>query len=948
MKKNKPKPNNIQTERGVNMQETKRAGQSDQPFENPMFIIPQKPLTVYFDSIPQELKDRPQWVVWNMEWKKDKATGKELKTEKPTKVPYQPSGGVAKADTPSTWSTFDEVTKAYHTKRFHGIGYMFSIDDPYTGIDFDGCIDESGIIQDKYSNWINEFDSYTEYSQSGTGVHIIIRGSLRSLLKPDGTGKKNTGLNVEVYDHKRFFIFTGKHIPHTLNEPQERQTKLEEWFHSVFKQTNNKVVNISKKGSSKNRHLTNEQVIRLCSENEKWGSNFTKLFGECDTSKYNFDDSSADQALCNYLANMTQNPEQIDELFRMSSLYRDKWERSDYREGTISKAIQSVIEYRTNNDFYSYETPDTPIYEEWLNLLETTSYSVDTSGKLCLNKEVKNRKTQEWNMVQIPLCNFLARITKETTEDDGLEVIKKLELVGVRETGVLLEPIQVPIKDFESLSWVVEKWGTLCNMEPEPNVKNKVRHAIQELSKEQKQEYTYTHLGFRKIGGKWVYLHAGGAIGSEQVKVNVEQNNLSSYSLPEPAENLKESIQASIRMKDVAEPHISLSLLAMVGLAPLCEPFRKAKIEPAFILWLVGLSGSRKSTIAGCVLNHFGDFGNKSLPATFKDTVNALEKKAYLVKDSLLVIDDFHPTDHERKPMEQKAEYLLRGYGDRVGKERMKQDTSIRKGYAPQGLCIVTGESLPNSSRSGLARLLAVNVDKTTGVKNEVLDTFQTPEHSLKLRESYRGYIEWLLPQFDELPSALNDKFILYRKGVQEQAKETGQHGRINETIAWLLIGLSKYLQYSVDHGAITEFERKNMLQLAKQEFMKLGYQHTENIQEEKKSSMFLSALKELIATEQVTIPHRYTGSPLGNQHSLNLIGYNDDEHLYLLPDTTIGVINKFYEKQNRSFNISKNMLYKEFEDEGILQKAKEHTKNIKINGSQSRYLMIRKSFLES
>ena len=338
---------------------------------------------------------------------------------------------------------------------------------------------------------------------------------------------------------------------------------------------------------------------------------------------------------------------------------------------------------------------------------------------------------------------------------------------------------------------------------------------------------------------------------------------------------------------------------------------------------------------------------SSTLPATFKDTVNALEKKAYLVKDSLLVIDDFHPSDHDRKPMEQKAEYLLRGYGDRVGKERMKQDTSIRKGYAPQGLCIVTGESLPISSRSGLARLLAVDVDKNTGVNNQVLDKFQTVEHSLKLRESYRGYIEWLLPQMDELSTTLSELFLNLRKGIQEQV-ESGQHGRLNETIVWLLIGLQFYTKYALDHQAITPDERKELLTLAKKHFMELGSKHTETIQEEKKSNMFCVALRELVATKQVCVQSKDGLSSLGGEFHSDRIGYYDENHLYLFPETTKGIVEQFYKKQGRTFSISLKMLYRELSNENLLVFGTDGqpTKQVKVEGKNQRFLVIEKTII--
>ena len=58
--------------------------------------------------------------------------------------------------------------------------------------------------------------------------------------------------------------------------------------------------------------------------------------------------SEADLALCNHLAFWTGgDPARIDSLFRQSGLMRDKWDREDYRDRTIAKALEGRTEYYT-------------------------------------------------------------------------------------------------------------------------------------------------------------------------------------------------------------------------------------------------------------------------------------------------------------------------------------------------------------------------------------------------------------------------------------------------------------------------------------------------------------------------------------------------------------------------------------------------------------------------
>jgi putative DNA primase/helicase len=145
-------------------------------------------LLVKVESIPEELRARPQWVVW-------KAVG-----DKPDKVPYSARTGRRASSTDLlTWATFQEALEAYENGDYAGLGFMFSSADPYTGIDLDDCVDENGEIAGWALEIVRYFDSYTELSSTGTGLHVIVRGNVPNRRKGE----------VEVYSSKRFFTVTG-------------------------------------------------------------------------------------------------------------------------------------------------------------------------------------------------------------------------------------------------------------------------------------------------------------------------------------------------------------------------------------------------------------------------------------------------------------------------------------------------------------------------------------------------------------------------------------------------------------------------------------------------------------------------------------------------------------------------------------------------------------------
>lgn len=291
------------------------------------------------ESIPEELKKRNQWVLWKLE--------KRIPTdEKETKVPYAITGRRASADDPGTWASFQDALDAYLRSPgiYNGLGYVFSTDDPFTGIDLDSdpgkgefvCMyDEGllGILTDEAEEIISALNSYAEYSQSGTGIHVIVKGKV--------PGKRKRIGNFEMYDSGRFFVVTGNHLDGTPKTIEPRQAEVDALYNRFF--GSDKKTDTNKKGfelpAPKSPRMDDEIILSIARHSEN-GEKFRALYDYGDVHKYHGgDDSAADQGLCNLLAFFTQDPDQIDRLFRGSALMREKWERDDYRERTIQKAI---------------------------------------------------------------------------------------------------------------------------------------------------------------------------------------------------------------------------------------------------------------------------------------------------------------------------------------------------------------------------------------------------------------------------------------------------------------------------------------------------------------------------------------------------------------------------------------------------------------------------------
>jgi len=146
------------------------------------------------DDAIAELTDYDQWVAWDI--------------RKGRKIPINPmtQGHPASVDDPLTWNSFERAIACKRAHELEGQGFVFSEDDPFFGIDLDDVVDpETGDIDGWAQEILEKFDCYTEYSPSGTGLHVIGKGEL-------DRGHKDGQKGIEIYDRGRFFAVTADRL----------------------------------------------------------------------------------------------------------------------------------------------------------------------------------------------------------------------------------------------------------------------------------------------------------------------------------------------------------------------------------------------------------------------------------------------------------------------------------------------------------------------------------------------------------------------------------------------------------------------------------------------------------------------------------------------------------------------------------------------------------------
>ena len=287
-----------------------------------------------YNKIPEELKQMNHWVCWGAEG------------ENP-KIPYNPiTGYKAKANDMGTWTTFEKAHKAVTEGRYKGIGFEFA--DGVVGVDLDHCI-EDGKISPAAQYVTNRFDSYTEISQSGTGIHILCRGKL--------PGNAIKTKEIELYDTGRYFALTGNVYENRV-ELKDAQAVIDELYATLTDQRT-KPAEKPTQAAAPSLSLQDNEVIDIAMKSKSGG-----LFGELLSGQWEArypSQSEADIAFCNMLAFFCgKNAEQMDRLFRSSGLMREKWDREQagttYGAITIQRAIEGV------KDVYSPQVRQTDVF----------------------------------------------------------------------------------------------------------------------------------------------------------------------------------------------------------------------------------------------------------------------------------------------------------------------------------------------------------------------------------------------------------------------------------------------------------------------------------------------------------------------------------------------------------------------------------------------------------
>lgn len=269
--------------------------------------------TYNFAAIPAELKQLKQWTLWRYE---------DVGTAKPTKIPYSKDHRKLSVTNPNDWLSFADAVAIYNFGGYDGIGFVFTKNDPYAFIDLDYTQDKENV--ERQIKISKEFNSYSEKSPSGKGLHIIIKGAI-----PQGRKRSS----IEIYSSERYATMTGDIFNNKSIEDR----------HDLLNVLYSQMGSPPKASAWIDEKETQDDVniLTQCSGATN-GHKFDSLYSGEWSHLYS-SQSEADFAIIDIVAFYTQNRAQIARIFRGSGLgKRDKANRKDYVDGMITRSFDRL------------------------------------------------------------------------------------------------------------------------------------------------------------------------------------------------------------------------------------------------------------------------------------------------------------------------------------------------------------------------------------------------------------------------------------------------------------------------------------------------------------------------------------------------------------------------------------------------------------------------------
>lgn len=500
--------------------------------------------------------------------------------------------------------------------------------------------------------------------------------------------------------------------------------------------------------------------------------------------------------------------------------------------------------------------------------------------------------------------------------DDGEAQENELELVIVLKDGKEVVT-RMPAAKSSEVGEVAAKIKAVVgpNFTISANGRSHLIPAVEWLTsnKGMEEKVEIARTGWLDIDGEMVFVTPGGCVGELPPEYQVAlPAGLERYAIRDDGdEAFRQGLDGLLHgLLTAFDKQITMPLIAYLLLPPMARFIPEGT---KFVMHLVGETGSLKTTTSRIGMAMYGDFANKPPMASWRSTINSIEKLGFWLPDVIGMVDDYKPRIVKLWDFVD----LIQRYADGNDRMRMARDTSLRRREAMRWWMLSTGEDMPAGESSALARMISVRFKRRPqgeaynadlGKARRLAEFFPTVMHR---------WIAWLREH--GASEGFPAKFLLNTQKVsdmlQQDAPDTPNINRIADNIAMLWTCWTAFREFvleSIASELYTELDKFGTVAGA------VALTQARHVKEDKVTAVFLNNLRDGLDGGRFKSAARGKPNAHEQANSDTFVGWYDSEGFYLL-SASFNAVSKWMRETGQQLGFTQRELYKMLDEEGLL-----------------------------
>ncbi len=529
--------------------------------------------------------------------------------------------------------------------------------------------------------------------------------------------------------------------------------------------------------------------------------------------------------------------------------------------------------------------------------------------------------------------NFTARIVRDVSTVTGsLSQHRVMFELEVQVEGGSPQRGTITARDFQDngkLRSTLQEIGR-SDLRIESSDMASLRTLIQTSNRAQK-DTIYEHTGWITIDGHDHFLMPGVSIGASRPRVELpDEPGLQRFRFETLSE---EDYRDALRLlagplfeampEQIAYPALAHAFLPAIH--------RGLGTDQKYLLHLCGETATFKTTYASLLMALWGPgFADGAPPATWGSTVNAIEGLGFVVKDALMLVDDFKPAMVESAGITR----LVQNYADGTGRARLTAGAELNGSQPVRAHLLSTGEDLPRGESSVIARTLILHV----GRGEAKLDKIGLVQEAAPLLAGLMPpFIKGLLEKSDAMDAVARS----YRErrsalGPRVGLRGGANPGRIAQNLAMNAAAFEALVGWLQSEGAIDAGEATRRLDVYDSVIDPLIDGMTQTVRQERESTIFVETLSELVSNRRFAI---LSGRDAEAEPGQEVLGWVEHGTVYLLPEASFSAVDEI-----RPLRVSPRALHRQLETDDMLAErdGDQLTVRKRFKGVQGRYLAVK------